>query len=85
MIMVWSIRSRSPLLFQIAATEPSKLSVRVGTTTHVIDIPVTGSGMTWKSIPLGTIELPAEETVLERKPVPTQWKPIHPRKLTLQP
>ena len=73
----WSIQA------EIAASEPVKLSVRVGTATQVIEIPATGSGLTWKTIPLGTIELPAEETVIELKPDPGQWKPIQLRKVTL--
>lgn len=70
---------------EIAATEPTKLNLRVGKTTHTIDIPATGKDTTWKTIPLGTIELPAEETVLELKPVPDHWKPIHLRTLKLEP
>ncbi len=70
---------------EIAATEPTKLNLRVGKATHTIDIPATGNGTTWKTIPLGTIELPAEETILELKPVPDHWKPIHLRTLKLEP
>ncbi len=70
---------------EIAATEPTKLNLRVGKATHTIDIPATGKGTTWKTIPLGTIELPAEETILELKPVPDHWKPIHLRTLKLEP
>lgn len=73
------------LTAEIAATEPTKLSIRVGTDTHTIDIPATGEGMTWKTIPLGTIELPAEEAILELKPAGDGWKPIHLRTLKLDP
>ena len=75
----WNIQA------EIAAAEPAKLSVRVGTANNTIDIPATGGDMTWKTIPLGTIELPAEEAVLELKPVPDHWKPINLRALKLQP
>jgi alpha-L-fucosidase len=68
---------------EIAAAEPTQLNIRVGTATHSIDIPATGAGMTWKTISLGTIELPAQEAVLELKPVPGHWKPIHLRALKL--
>jgi alpha-L-fucosidase len=70
---------------EIAAAEPSKLVLTSGTSSHTIDIPATGGDRTWKTIPLGTIDLPAEEAVLTLKPDPGQWKPIHLRKLTLQP
>ena len=70
---------------EIAAPQATKLNIRVGTVTQTIDIPATGEGMTWKTIPLGSIELPVEETVLELKPTPDQWKPIHVRTLKLTP
>jgi alpha-L-fucosidase len=75
----WTIQA------EIAATEPTKILVTVGKSSHTIDIPATGSGLTWKTIPLGSIELPAEETIIELKPAADQWKPIHLRKVTLAP
>jgi alpha-L-fucosidase len=70
---------------EIAATEPAKLTARVGESSQTIDIPASGSGITWKTISLGTIELPADESIIEFKPVPEHWKPIHLRKVTLAP
>lgn len=70
---------------EIAATQATKLNIGVGTVTQTIDIPATGEGLTWKTIPLGSIELPAEETVLELKPAPDHWKPIQLRTLKLTP
>jgi len=34
---------------------------------------------------MGVIELPEDETVIELKPDPEHWNPIHLRKLTLTP
>ncbi len=75
----WNIQA------EIAATEPTQLILTVGESSQTIDIPATGGDLTWKTIPLGTIELPAEEAVITLKPVPDHWKSIHLRKLTLQP
>jgi alpha-L-fucosidase len=70
---------------EIAATDAVKISLNVGKSSQVIDIPATGDGLTWKTISMGMIELPAGETVIELKPDPKNWKPIHLRKVTLTP
>jgi hypothetical protein len=75
----WTIQA------EIASTEATRLTVSVGNSSHTIDVPATGSGLTWTTIPLGSIALPAEETVIQLKPAAESWKPIHLRKLTLQP
>jgi alpha-L-fucosidase len=75
----WNIQA------EFAASEATKLCVRVGEATQVIDIPATGGELAWTTIPLGIIGLPAEEAVIELKPEPGQWKPIRLRKVTLQP
>jgi hypothetical protein len=70
---------------RIAATEAHQAPCTCRQTSHTIDIPATGDGLTWKTIPLGTIELPAEEAVITLKPDPGHWKPIHLRQLALRP
>jgi len=70
---------------EIAAKEPVKLSVRSGSSTNIVSIQATGDGMIWKTESLGTIDLPAEEAVIELKPVPDSWKPINLRSLKLRP
>jgi alpha-L-fucosidase len=75
----WNIQA------EIATTEPARIVLTSGTNPLAIDIPATGGDLAWKTIPLGTIELPAEEAVITLKPEPGHWKPIQLRKLTLQP
>jgi len=75
----WSINA------ELAAPEASRLHIKAGPSTNSVEIPATGSGLTWKTIPIGTIELPAEESVIELKPDPQHWKPVRLRKLTLTP
>jgi alpha-L-fucosidase len=70
---------------EIAAQEPAQLTVRVGESSQTVDIPASGSGITWKTISLGTIGLPAEESIIELKPAPENWRPVHLRKVTLTP
>jgi alpha-L-fucosidase len=70
---------------ELAAPEATQLIFKAGTSTNSVEIPATGSGLSWKTIPCGTIELPAEESVIELKPDPGHWNPIHLRKLTLTP
>lgn len=70
---------------ELASTAPAKLKLRVGESTLPIEIPATGDALTWKTIPVGTIDLPAGESLIELKPDPAHWKPIQLRKLTLIP
>ena len=69
----------------IAAPDAAKLSLNIGKSSQAVDVPATGDGITWKTLPLGIIELPADETVIELKPDPEHWKPIHLRSLKLTP
>jgi alpha-L-fucosidase len=75
----WTIQA------EVAAPGATKLMVTVGKSSLTIDIPATGPDLTWKTIPLGEIELPAEEAVIQLKPDPDHWHPIHLRTLTLTP
>jgi len=70
---------------KIAATKPSGLSLNVGKDSQPLQIPETGPDLTWLTIPLGMIELPAEESVIELKADSENWHPIHVRKLKLIP
>jgi alpha-L-fucosidase len=70
---------------EVAAEAPVKLILTVGKTSQSIEIPATGPGLSWKTLPIGTLELPAEETVIELKPDPASWHPIHLRSLKLHP
>jgi len=68
---------------ELAATTPTRVTLNTGTSSKIIDIPATGSDLTWKILPFGEIVLPEGETVIELKPIPESWKPFHLRKLTL--
>jgi len=70
---------------EVAATEPAQLALKVGESSQTIEIPVTGDGLTWKTVPLGEIELPEDEAVIEFKPDPEHWNPIQLRTVTLTP
>ncbi len=69
---------------EIAAATATCLLVKVGDVSRSVDLPATGKGLEWKSVSLGSIELPAEEAVIELKPDPQQWQPIQLRKVTLR-
>ena len=75
----WSVQA------EVAAPKAAKLTMTSGTASQTVDIPATGGGRAWKTIPMGTIELPAEEAVIDLKPVVDGWSPIELRKLTLTP
>ncbi|MCH7228459.1 alpha-L-fucosidase [Haloferula sp. A504] len=70
---------------EVAAAVPAKLSLKVGESSQTVEIPATGDGLSWETMPMGEIELPAEEAVIELKPMPDHWNPIQLRKLTLTP
>ncbi len=75
----WSVQA------EVAAPKATKLTVTIGKSSHTVDIPATGGGRRWQTIHIGTIELPAEEAVIDLKPVADGWSPIELRKLTLTP
>jgi alpha-L-fucosidase len=70
---------------EVAATEPTRLKLNIGETSHATDIPATGPNQSWKTLTLGVIELPEGESVIELKPDSENWKPIQLRKVTLSP
>jgi len=69
---------------EIAAEEPSALAVNVGESSVPVEIAATGAGIAWKTIPLGQIDLPGGEVVVELKPDGEHWKPINVRKVILR-
>ena len=75
----WSLQA------EVAAPKAAKMNITIGKTTLTADIPATGADRTWKTVPIGTLDLPAEEAVLVLKPVPKDWSPIELRKLILTP
>jgi len=75
----WEVRA------EVAAPKASKLTMNIGDVSQPVDIPVTGPSRKWKTLPLGTITLPAEEVVIDLRPVAEEWSPIEIRKVTLKP
>ncbi|HEX5789783.1 MAG TPA: alpha-L-fucosidase, partial [Luteolibacter sp.] len=73
----WSVQA------EVSAQKAAKLNLGIGAASYTVDIPATGND--WKTIPMGTIELPAEEAVILLKPVRKDWNPIELRTLTLSP
>ena len=70
---------------EVAAASPVMLDIGVGKTRGQQSVPATGGADTWKTIDLGTIDLPKGEAGLEIKPVAKDWKPIMIRKVVLSP
>ncbi len=75
----WSVEA------EVAAPEASKLTIGLAKSPTPVEIPATGPDITWKTVTLGGIDLPAGESTLELKPVDEAWKPVHLRKLRLTP
>lgn len=70
---------------EVAAEKPVSIRLNVGKASQKVEIPKTGAGLTWQTITLGELELPAEESVIELKSVRKHWSPLHVRKVTLTP
>jgi alpha-L-fucosidase len=70
---------------EVATPEPAKLTLDVKKTSTPAEIAATGPGLTWKTVPLGTIELPAGETGFEIKGGNGNWKGISIRRVWLEP
>ena len=70
---------------EVVAAEAAKLTIGLAKSPTPAEIPATGPGMTWKTVKLGEIDLPAGESTLELKPVEWAWKPVHLRQLHLTP
>ncbi len=70
---------------EVAAPAATSLVLAVGKTETAAPVSATGPGLTWATIPLGTIELPAGETRFELKGTNSGWKSISLRHLWLTP
>jgi alpha-L-fucosidase len=70
---------------EVAAPQPVKLALNVKKSSTPVEIPVTGPGLSWKNVQLGSIELPAGESTLELKSVKENWHSISLRALHLIP
>ncbi len=70
---------------EIAAPAAAQLSLNTGESSQTVKVSATGDGVTWKTMPMGVIELPGGEAVIEFKPDAEKWNPIHLRKVTLTP
>ncbi len=70
---------------EIAAAQPVRLNLVVGEESVPVEIPATGSADTWKTLELGTIHLPEEETVIQWLPDSQNWNPIQVRVVGLSP
>lgn len=70
---------------EISAGAPSELFLNIGDASTPVTIPATGGDFEWNTVPLGVIELPEDEAVIELKPNSEKWKSIHLRKLKLTP
>lgn len=70
---------------EVAASDPVKLTLDVQKVSIPVEVVATGAGLTWKTVTLGTIELPAGETSFELKGVPEGWKGLSVRHVWLSP
>ncbi len=70
---------------EVAAPEATLLVLAVGKTETPVQVPATGHGLTWQTIPLGTIELPAGEASFELRGGSSGWKGLSVRHVTLKP
>ena len=59
---------------EIAAAFPAQLTLSVRDTKVPLDIAPTGGKLAWKTVDLGTLELPAGESTIQLKPVKADWK-----------
>ncbi len=75
----WSVEA------EVAAPEATGIRLGVGETVVPADIPPTGPGTTWRRLPLGEIELPEEETVIEITANEEDWQPLEVRRVFLEP
>lgn len=70
---------------EVATPHSLKLTLNAGKVSTPVEVPATGPDLMWKTITLGTIELPAGETRFELKGVPEGWKGLSVRHLWLNP
>jgi len=70
---------------EVIAPAPVELMVKSGKTENKVAVAATGDDRTYKTVSLGTIELPAKPASFEFKGVAKGWQPIQIRKVTLKP
>jgi len=70
---------------EIAAPESTPLILAAGKTETSLSVAATGPDLTWQTITLGTIALPAGETTFELRGVPDGWKGVSVRQVWLSP
>ena len=70
---------------EVAAPAPVKLTLDVKKVATPVTIAATGPGLTWQTVTLGTIDLPAGETGFELKAVKDGWKGLSIRQVRLTP
>jgi alpha-L-fucosidase len=70
---------------EVAAAQPAKLTIVSGEDSAPASVEATGGDSAWKTVELGTIELPAGEATIALKPVSEGWKGLSVRRLTLTP
>ncbi len=70
---------------EVAAPDPTSLTLEANKVPQTVTVPATGPGLTWKIVPLGKINLPAGETGFTLKGLPEGWKPLSVRHVWLTP
>ncbi len=75
----WSVEA------EVAAPAPVKLGLKVGKTVTPVTLEATGPGLTWKTVSLGSIDLPAGETGFVMNGAKENWKGVNLRKVKLVP
>ena len=70
---------------EVIAPAAVELLVKSGKKESKVPVAATGDDKTFKTVSLGTIDLPAGQTSFEFKGVGQGWKPIQIRKVTLKP
>jgi alpha-L-fucosidase len=70
---------------EFATPNGAKLNLMVGKIATPAEIPATGKGLVWKTVTLGTIELPAGETGFQLNAVKEGWKGLSVRNVWLTP
>lgn len=70
---------------EVAAPAATPLVLAVGKTETPATVEATGPGLTWKTVTLGVIELPAGETAFELRGAPSGWQPLSLRHVWLTP
>ena len=68
---------------EVAATNPVKLSLEANKVSKPARIAATGPALTWKTVPLGIIELPTGQTHFKLKAIPSGWHGLSIRNLWL--